>query len=104
MKKTLLALPLILTCTVASAYFESGNRLAQSCFSEKFVDKGYCIGYIAGVWDALSGVVLCGSNEVTSGQVEKIVKKYLSENPESLHLPADRLIVRALLPTFGCKR
>ena len=80
------------------------------------LNTGYCGGYIDGVtdveamWKAVdkkAGINAhdhyCMPEEVTNGQVLKILKKWLDNNPEKLHWRADSIIHAALLEAFPCK-
>lgn len=45
----------------------------------------------------------CVPAEVNNGQVFRIVKKWLDDNPDKLHWRADTIIYVALLQAFPCK-
>jgi len=46
---------------------------------------------------------LCIPDNVTLGQTAKIVSKFLEENPEHLHQPAQSLVYAALYIAFPCE-
>jgi hypothetical protein len=93
--------------TYAQTQFFTGNTLKERCDdAESGVNSSFCLGYIIGVADSLS-INICapgGSGGVTVGQFVSIVRKYLNENPESLHRPADVLAFNALTRAFPCPK
>ncbi len=46
---------------------------------------------------------VCVPDEVTVGQITKVVVKYLKDHPEKLHLGAGLLTMTALKDAFPCK-
>ena len=44
----------------------------------------------------------CLPNKSTHSQATLVVKKYLSEHSEKLHLDADGLVLEALIEAFPC--
>jgi hypothetical protein len=46
----------------------------------------------------------CNPVKSTHSQVTLVVKKYLSEHPEKLHLDADGLVLEALIEAFPCHK
>ncbi|HKV79546.1 MAG TPA: Rap1a/Tai family immunity protein [Candidatus Sulfotelmatobacter sp.] len=115
---------LSLPCSASTAAMD-GNDMLEKCkifFIEGFtptseaekLDAGYCAGYFDGVldseamWKGVEGNSsksshYCKPKEATKGQVLKIVKKWLDDNPDKLHLRADLIIHRALTEVFPCK-
>lgn len=78
------------------------------------LDVAFCMGYMAGAidsfnfWKALEKTSslphFCIPEEgIQSGQVWRVLKKYLDNNPEKLHQRADFLIYFSLLEAFPCK-
>lgn len=73
---------------------------------------GMCLGYIRAVSDAIQSSVnseagvpalFCipgGEGGVTSGQVVKVVIKYLEDHPQDLHKDAAGLVMNALAAAF----
>lgn len=60
-------------------------------------------GYLDGVSDAASGVVLCAPDGVTNGQLTSITLKVMKENPAILDWWADKIILKSLTPLWPCK-
>jgi hypothetical protein len=96
-------------CSNVAAAMEdvSGALLKKICTA--YADRpastadGMCIGYVVGV---MSVVVytnyFCLPAKSTHSQATLVVKKYLSEHPEKLHLDADGLVLEALIEAFPC--
>lgn len=100
-----------------------GNKMLEDCqplFDDslnpqgrKALDAAYCAGYVDGVlethgmWKAVEGKTsqaahYCMPAEVPNGQVLKIIKKWLDENPERLHWSGEVIIHKALMQAFPC--
>jgi len=66
-----------------------------------------CVGYIKGVADTSDGKSWEGYpyciGGVITGQLQKIVIKYMNEHPEDLHLAAYSLVQSAFLEAFPCE-
>ena len=103
-----------------------GNDLLQKCTSlwaegpfnpgdnTQRLDAGFCAGYVAGVtdsdamWKAVEGktsksIQYCMPEAVTNGQILRIIKKWLDDNPEKLHWRADLIIHIKLVEAIPCK-
>ena len=70
----------------------------------------WCIGYITGVSDTLTGLrsalrnlAPCYSTGVTNEQTIRIVIKYLEEHQKDLHEPAGEHVLLALREAFPCE-
>lgn len=90
----------------ARAEFFDGHDLLQRCQASNAFDSGACMGYVAGVHDAISGVVICPeshSGRKTLGQVRDLVVQYLHRNPQLRGETADVLIRAALMPVWPCR-
>jgi hypothetical protein len=111
-KILLLSITFLFTIST-SGYSYSGNELENTCMSELEADQALCLGYIMGVLDMQKtlGIVLenhtqkvyfkyCGLHRY--GQIIKVVKKYLRDHPEDLHVPADILTLEAMVKAFPC--
>lgn len=90
----------------------SGSELLEYCSGpESGFRDGVCGGYVTGVHDLHSDVVeakvakplFCMPLGVKNGQLRLVVKKWLQEHPEKLHLPASGLVVGAFREAFPCK-
>ena len=60
-------------------------------------------GYILGVHDTVSGVLVCIPAGVKSGQLFLVTKNYLNAHPELLHASASALVIDALKTAFPCR-
>ena len=98
-------------CSNVAAEMEdvSGALLKKFCTS--YVDRpanifdGMCIGYVVGVMSVVEYTnYFCRPVKSTHSQVTLVVKKYLSEHPEKLHLDADGLVLEALIEAFPCPK
>jgi hypothetical protein len=98
-------------CSNVTAEMEdvSGALLKKLCTS--FVDRpastpdGMCIGYVVGVMSIVKYTdYFCLPDKSTHSQATLVVKKYLSEHPEKLHLDADGLVLDALIEAFPCPK
>ena len=119
--KTLL-IGIVLTCSLgcmASTAQMDGNELVTKCrevwreaksdiTTKEMMDATFCFGYIAGVldvlrlWNATNVKHFCIPEDVTNGQLHKVIKKWLDNNPEKLHWRADIIINNALIDGFPC--
>ena len=70
--------------------------------STETVRDALAFGYVIGVHDALAGTEVCHGDEVTQGEVARIVLKYMRQNPEVLDRSADRVITAALKAVWPC--
>lgn len=91
-----------------SAAFYSGNDLIELCEATQsdsvyFQKASECRAYIVGVYDSFTGYEFCPPQDVTMGQVVKIAKKYISNNPELSHKQAMVLVLSSLIDAFPCK-
>ena len=107
MKKMIAALLVVavgLGVNTATAAFFSGNDLQDMCGKGSYV----CTGYIMGVGDAEMTRLKratgdqCVPETATGGQLQKIVEKWLDENPQHLHHEANLLITNAIIDAFNC--
>jgi len=87
-------------------HFYTGNKLLQLCESNNLFEDALCVGYIAGVSDMLDNISFvqsCTPNNVTMGQLQKIVVKNAYLAPEHLHRPAYQFVAVVLAATYPCK-
>jgi hypothetical protein len=102
---------ILLAMTVpAHAGFESGNSLKGFCDTKGW-QEAVCSGYVTGVYDMLEGISsenaippLCVPADVTRGQLQAIVLKFLNEHPELLHYSAAALVNIAIRQAFPCTK
>ncbi len=97
----LLALP-------AQAQMFDGNKLLdifkKAEISSNNVDWGFSRGYVAGVYDANSGVAFCTPSTVSLGQLSDMTQKYLENNPAVRHLSAEAIMIYFLGKTWPCAK
>jgi len=119
--KYLLMIVLLFSFGQANAELD-GNQLLERCESYlsengdavttiNAFDKGICSGFIDGIsgahktftdWEIMSPQ-WCAPDNVTQGQVARILVKSLREYPEDLHLTASGLVANALILAFPCE-
>jgi hypothetical protein len=98
------------------ATFETGNQLFEECQpSASYYKQGVCLGFVAGVADAMdaaqsswrhetvTGWRAClPANQVTEGQVQDVAVNFLTRHPELRHYGAVGLVAAALAEAFPC--
>ncbi len=121
MRAVLLAALMVVT-TNAKANNDDGNKLVEHCR----LDSLYVRGFIAGIVDkatddiAIASERLAGDQRMhkmlfeiepycipanaTVGQSVDVFCKYLKDNPGERHLPASRLVGKALGAVWKCKQ
>lgn len=93
-----------------AATFQTGNQLYERCNNSSEVDRGFCIGYAAGVADMLTIQELVGERpkrlcvpvEVTGGQLSDVVVKGLRDDPASRNQTASGLAAISIIEAFPC--
>lgn len=91
----------------AHAGFVTGKRLKEleerhAKATSDTAATGYT-GFVSGVFDMLEGFkVICPDNQVTLGQVNAVVSKYLSSQQDKLNQPAHLLVGNALTAAYPC--
>jgi hypothetical protein len=106
MQRFLLSLSLMLVTPVTSyADAPTGNSLKNDCSeTSTYFQRGSCSGYIAGVSDMLfTAHRICYGPNVTRGQIEDVVIKYLNDNPAIRDQIGIVLIEKSLRDAFPCK-
>jgi hypothetical protein len=118
MKKVFIAIAMIsilLYAQQSSAFFYDGSKLEELANSDARIQAGipagidyqnswHFGGYVMGVVDTLDGITICIPADVKAIQVAAIVKKYLKDHPEECNESGAALVVKALVPPFGCKK
>lgn len=102
MRALAMALALLAT-TPAQAEFYDGNRLLQRMNGD-IPDQMAALGYVAGVWDAYMGVMICPPPNVMLNQVRDMTKALLIARPEFRHQSADRFVIAVGAETFPCPK
>lgn len=100
MKKTI-ALAALVAATTAHAGFYTGNDILNR-LNGPYAEKTQALYYVAGVFDTLSGVVVCAPPNVTLGQLADVMQQQLIANPATRNQPADLLIMRVFAPLWPC--
>ena len=105
-----LAVTLLLSAQ-SQAAFNDGSTLLRECESDSAAMYNACSGYIMAIsdlhstmlgWSYLDEPHFCQPNGAASGQLVKVVIKYLNEHPEQLHHSASGLVTNALHYAFPC--
>jgi hypothetical protein len=85
-----------------------GNELLDYCTREEGTfGSGVCSGYITGVVSVLAssgvnGFRACIPDNVTRGQIRRVIVARLEKNPALLHYGASGLVAEALEIAFPC--
>jgi hypothetical protein len=80
---------------------EAMDRAAWKDVHESF-NGGFCLGLVEGVWYASANV--CTGQGVTFGQLQRVVLKFLQDNPEKLNPNDGYLVETALSRAFPCPK
>lgn len=99
MKKLLLTLALV--AGTAHAEFIDGNKLLSD-MTGSFGGQMSAMGYVMGVADALQGVVVCLPTNATAGQINDMVKNYLTNVPRDRSLSGDVIVTKVLKSVWPC--
>jgi hypothetical protein len=94
---------LLFVPAMVQAEFVTGNTLFKDMNGD-VVDKSIALGYVMGVSDAYTNVTVCLPANVTAGQVQDVVKRYLENNPDKRHYTADSLVRDSLEKVWPCKQ
>jgi hypothetical protein len=84
----------------------TGNELKEYADSGEKGDlstKGFVLGYIMGVIQT-TDIPMCIPKGVTNYQVQAVVVKFLKDNPEQLHMPANLLTLAAVTKAWPCPK
>jgi hypothetical protein len=113
---TALAVTLLSVATAMPAQssvltFQTGNELLRLCQADSY-SQGICLGFVMGVADAMeaaqstrgtvAGWRACRVTQVTGGQAEDVVLRFLTRHPEQRHLTNSSLVAQALAEAFPC--
>ena len=95
----------VLMCVpvMAHAEFLDGNRLL-ALMNGTTSDKIQAIGYVQGVFDAYSSLLICAPATITAGQVNDMIKNYLTNSPAIRHHTADTIVGEALGKVWPCEK
>ena len=95
--------------------FSGGNELVRWMRESEAVrdqqpqgnplEAGLYAGYVMGAYDQMKmRGELCGTRNVSVGQVASVVAKFLKGHPEKLHNPANLLVLEAFAESFPCRQ
>lgn len=85
----------------AHAEFLDGNKLLSD-MNGSFGAQMSALGYVMGVADTIQNVVACLPLNVTSGQINDMVKNYLTNVPRDRSLSGDVVVTKILKDTWPC--
>lgn len=101
---------LYVSATSANTFYATGNQFQEAINRGDPTNLGWVIGYVLGVVDSLDSVKnpltgLCFAipEGVSVEQLTEIAMKYVMNNPQIRHLPANALVAIALSKNFPCK-
>lgn len=97
-------------CVPTARAEATGNQLKAYCAAPmQTPTNAMCLGYISGALDAYRAVdhmrktkLFCMPDGATGEQIVSMIKQYLDEHPEQLHLVASQLIYIVIAGTFPC--
>jgi hypothetical protein len=103
MKHLVLTLLATASIGVAHAEFADGNKLLSDMNGDA-MDRMHALGYITGVFDAGRSIVHCPPTNITAGQINDMVKNYLTNIPADRHLTGDAIIFKVLKGVWPCAK
>lgn len=103
MKKLFFA-ALVAASLPSHAEFKSGNSLYEQMKSSSTLEQMNALGYVTGVADVLSGALSCHPANVTAGQLNDMVLKYMENYPATRNFTADLIVQRVLSSTWPCEK
>ena len=103
MKRLLLTISACVCLSAHAGTFWYGNKLHNK-LQGNTLEQMQALGYIMGVSDALDTATVCAPTNVTSGQLNDIIKNYLENTPAVRHLAADSLISAVLGRVWPCDK
>lgn len=129
MRTTFISFLLLVICSpLASATDKGwsnidGNTLLPRCslaveFQDKkdlkpdgVTDTVLCLDFVSGFLDGYETAstvengkpMLCFPEGATTGQMIRVIVKWMQDHPEKLNEPASHLVFQALYNSFGCK-
>lgn len=104
MKKLIVAVTIALSSVAAQAEFVDGNKLLSWLESSDDTENALGIGYVAGVFDALSSVLICAPSNVTLRQISDMTKQALKAVPEARNKSADQFVSAVGTAKWPCKK
>ncbi len=93
-----------ITTAVLRDYCDADDRvLKHQASGSDTHDAMVCLSYVAGVHDAMRGVLFCTPDAFDNGQAADLIKRYLKEHPERGGESASRVVSDALVKAYPCK-
>lgn len=89
--KTVIAILLMCSASVANAGFWDVNELMRNMNSDSTVQRTAAITYIMGVHDAGNGVAFCSPDDITAGKMREVVRYFVDRMPETRTMHASVL-------------
>ena len=94
----------------APTYFYDGHRLLSECTSQKLDDHQECVGYLAGLWDAVETVEvwenaqlgICIPKGTTDEQLRAEFIRYAKKYPNRLRAGGGGLALIAFRQAWPC--
>ncbi len=95
----------------AASYFYDGHRLLRECTSRNVDDHEECVGYLAGLWDAVETVEIwekaqlgiCFPKGTTDEQLRAEFVKYAEKYPDRLRAGGGGLALIAFKKAWPCE-
>jgi hypothetical protein len=89
---------------MARAEFWTGNDLFQKQTSTEVMERMQALGYVMGIYDAYVHVHFCPKTEsgITAGQVNDMIRQYLSMNPARRNEQGYTLVREAFAQVWPC--
>jgi hypothetical protein len=103
-KQLIIATTIAISSLTVHAEFVDGNKLFQWMNSSEEGEIALATGYIAGAFDAQSGVSICAPGNVTVQQVMDMVKVVLKKIPEQRHKSGDIFVSAVGQTNWPCKK
>jgi hypothetical protein len=88
--------------SIACAEFMDGNNLLSKMNDSDVIPRAVSLGYVQGVIDVFVRTQVCPPQNITAGQAQDVVKRYLEMNPAKRHFSADSLVVNAIARVWPC--
>jgi hypothetical protein len=88
--------------SMANAEFFNGNTLLN-LMNGSVPEQIQALGYVQGVFDTLHSAVICPPQNVSAGQVNDMIKNYITNSPATRHHTADFIILTALKDLWPCQ-
>lgn len=94
---------LAVLATSAQAEFFSGNELL-AYMNGTVTQQAIATGYVAGAFDAATGLKICPPSTVTLAQVRDMTKQALERLPAERHTSADAFVVAVSANAWPCRQ